>query len=151
MTKDELVALAKSTALAYGMDQALVCGVIDRESSWDENVKPRFEPRFKAEYIDKLNLPEPEAQYRSTSWGPMQLMGECAREMGYEGALPDLQIPVKGINWGCKWLKKKLEEAGGFTERGLLYYNGGGNPNYGMEVMALAEKYDESLYKGEST
>ena len=151
MTKDELVSLAKATAIAYLLDPAIVCGVVERESQWDEDVKPRFEPAFKEKYIDKMELPEPEATGRATSWGLMQLMGECARESGFAGSFTNLQVPVIGLSQGCKWLKKKLEEAGGFTERGLLYYNGGGNPRYGMEVMSLAEKYGEGLYKGETT
>lgn len=140
MTRDELIIMAKSIAPAFGLDPALVCGVIQRESDWNPDAT-RFEPEFKIRYIDRMGLQEPEATCRSTSWGLMQLMGENARESGYSGPIPGLLDPNVGVSWGCRWLEKKLEHAQGNVETALLLWNGGGNPAYPAEVLAYAEDY----------
>ncbi len=151
MTKDELIPVAKAGAATFDLDSALVCAIVQRESSWDVNVAPRFEPDYKEKYIDPMGLPEPEATQRATSWGLMQLMGESARESGYFGPLPNLQIPEVGLYWGCKWLKKKIDKARGDIEQALLLWNGGANHHYPDEVMTIAWEYRESKGTGEDS
>lgn len=141
MIRDELISLAKSIAKASKLDPAIVCGIIQRESSFDPGVAPRFEPAYKVRYIDHMDLPDDEKLGRSTSWGMMQLMGESARECGYDKLLVDLRTPEIGIAWGCRWFGRKLHTAQGDTHRALLYWNGGGNPHYPDEVIALSEAF----------
>jgi soluble lytic murein transglycosylase-like protein len=43
----EIVALARTTASAHGLDPALVCAVVEQESAWDADAI-RYEPAFRA-------------------------------------------------------------------------------------------------------
>ena len=51
--------------------------------------------------------------------------------------------PEIGISYGCKLLSKKIYAAKGDINKGLLYYNEGGNPHYPDEVLARKHKYEE--------
>src|ERR1700733_1687017 len=79
----EIVALARAIASAHGLDPALVCAVVEQESAWDANAI-RYEPAFRARYVAPLNLPPTEEIARSISWGLMQVMGQVAREHGFQ-------------------------------------------------------------------
>jgi len=122
----------------------VVCGICERESSWN-NYAIRYEPGFFSHYIAPLytanKVGVTEAYARSFSWGLMQVMGQTAREMGYDGDLPGLCHPETGIEVGCRVLAHKLAVNEGNLQAALQAYNGGGNPDYAAEVMALAEKY----------
>jgi hypothetical protein len=54
---------------------------------------------------------------------------------------PDKRGLAVGLAVGCKVLRKKLEGAGGDLRKGLLAWNGGGNPDYADEVMGRMTKY----------
>jgi soluble lytic murein transglycosylase-like protein len=69
-------------------------------------------------------------------------MGQLARELGFKGKfLSELCDPLVGLEYLCRALNQKLGFAGGNMEKALLFYNGGGNPNYPTEVLARVEKY----------
>lgn len=142
MIKDELVDLAKQTALAHQLDPLLVCAVVEQESGWNP-FAIRYEPAFYEKYIVPLKLKNAtDAQARSFSWGLMQTMGQVAIEAGVAVRfLSELCDPYVGLNAGCVILKAKLARAGGDIAKGLLYWNGGGNSYYPSEVMARMEKY----------
>ena len=74
----EIVALARTTASAHGLDPALVCEVVEQESAWDADAI-RYEPAFRTRYVAPLELPPTEEIARSISWGLMQVMGQVAR------------------------------------------------------------------------
>ncbi len=136
----ELIAMARAAAARRGLDPALVCAVAERESSWNAHAI-RYEPAFRARYVAPLALPPTEEIARSISWGLMQVMGQVAREHGYQGAfLSELCDPAAGLAIGCGVLAAKLSAAGDIA-RGLELWNGGANPRYAGEVLALAEKY----------
>lgn len=142
---EQLIALAKVAAATAGLDSVLVCAVIEQESSWDTWAY-RYEPAFFKNYVvglytaGKIDLTE--AEMRATSWGLMQLMGQCAREDGYTGKfLSTLCDPATGIEWGCKHLVRKMAAARNDPARALQLWNGGGNPNYAAEVLARMPKY----------
>ena len=105
------------------------------------------------------------------SYGLTQLMGESLREAGYfdfykgyyndrhnfhlTDPLSEIAVP-KGLNaflvrpawqieWGAKWLSRKRELAKGDVRKALLFWNGGGNPNYPDEVLARIPKIKRSL------
>jgi hypothetical protein len=79
-----------------------------------------------------------EAYARGFSWGLMQLMGQVAREAGFDPPfLSTLCDPEKGLVVGCKVLRKKLDALCGDTLRGLLAWNGGANPAYPAKWFAL--------------
>jgi hypothetical protein len=49
--------------------------------------------------------------------------------------------PEQGLAIGCKLLRKKLDALDGDTARGLLAWNGGGNPAYPAKVLARPTHY----------
>ncbi|HEX2712817.1 MAG TPA: lytic transglycosylase domain-containing protein, partial [Candidatus Acidoferrales bacterium] len=123
----------------------LVCAVCEQESNWNSWAL-RYEPRFLSKYVAPLytagKISATEAYSRSMSWGLMQVMGQVAREHGFEGIfLPELCDPSVGLEIGCRVLAHKLGAAGGSVEKALLLWNGGANADYATEVMARAEKY----------
>jgi soluble lytic murein transglycosylase-like protein len=144
MTKERLIQLAKSVALSFTLEPSLVCAICEQESSWNPSAT-RFEPLFKEHYIDRLRLPEPEATQRATSWGLMQLMGQVAREHGFQDALEQLLVPEIGLSWGCRFLETRLQHAEDNVTNALLLWNGGGNPNYPAQVLARVKNYEDSI------
>ena len=137
---NELTQLAAAAAKTHGLDPVLVCAVCEQESGW-EPWSIRFEPAFKTRYVDPLGLTDTESFARSFSWGLMQLMGQVARELGFQGHLASLCDPATGLEWGCKLLINKLKDVNGDVHMGLQRWNGGGNPNYADQVIARMPKY----------
>jgi len=92
----QLLLLARKTAAAHSLDPALVCAIIEQESSWNPWAM-RFEPVFFARYVAALytnnKISASEAYARGFSWGLMQVMGQVAREFNF--AEPFLSIPPK--------------------------------------------------------
>jgi soluble lytic murein transglycosylase-like protein len=141
MFDPELITMAKASAATQGLDPALVCAVIEQESSWN-TWAVRYEPGFYEKYIVKQQLKDDtEAHARTISWGLMQLMGEVAREEHYTGPLPKLCDPQTGIDAGLIHLERMLKLAPGDVHAGLQHWNGGGNPNYADEVLARMPNY----------
>src|SRR5579859_3807686 len=141
----QLVALARKAAASQSLDPALVCAVIEQESSWNPWAM-RYEPAFFAKYVAHLftnnKITASEAYARGFSWGLMQIMGQVAREMGFDGMfLSALCDPEQGLAIGCKLLRKKIDAMNGDTTRGLLAWNGGGNPAYPAQVLARRAHY----------
>lgn len=72
----------------------------------------------------------------------MQVMGEVAREFGFQGRfLSELLQPGTGLDVGCKVLKHKLDKANGDLTKALLLWNGGGREKYPAEVLARVPKF----------
>lgn len=144
MNLDVLIAMAVAEAARQTLDSSLVCAIIERESSWDEYAM-RFEPAFYSRYV-AARFPKgqcTESVHLATSFGLMQLMGLCAREIGFPGDLPVgwLLKPEFNIEFGCKLLRQKLTKAGGNISQALLYWNGGANKDYPVQVLRLQAKY----------
>jgi soluble lytic murein transglycosylase-like protein len=137
----EIVALARTIASVHGLDSALVCAVVEQESAWDPHAI-RYEPGFRASYVAPLDLPCTEEIARSISWGLMQVMGQVAREHGFQRPyLSALCESSAGLSFGCIVLAAKLAAAGGDVSRGLALWNGGGNPDYAAQVLARVPRY----------
>src|SRR5579864_5248366 len=140
----DLIALARDAATRGALDPALVCAVIEQESAWDPHAI-RYEPGFRSRYVAPLGLSPTEEVARSISWGLMQVMGQVAREHGFDGKfLSALCEPEAGLETGCKALAAKIEIAGGDIARALNLWNGGANPLYVEEVLAKLQKYHSS-------
>jgi soluble lytic murein transglycosylase-like protein len=145
----ELVHLARRIAQQHDLDPALVCAVIEQESAWNPWAM-RYEPFFFSRYVAPLytnnKVSASEAYARGFSWGLMQVMGQVARENGFDAPfLSALCDPEQGISIGCRVLGKKLAAAKGDVTRGLLAWNGGGSPSYPAEVLARMPRYTASL------
>jgi len=141
----EIIDLARRIAAEHALDPALVCAVIEQESAWDPWAV-RYEPGFLSRYVAPLytagKLSATEAYTRSMSWGLMQLMGQVAREFGFEDAsLAELCDPATGVEFGCRVLAARLKRARGDVPAALLAWNGGANPNYPAEVLARTRNY----------
>lgn len=140
----DLIAMARVTAARFSLNAALVCAVIEEESSWN-TYAIRFEPLFRERYVRDLNLPPTEEMARSTSWGLMQVMGQVAREHGFRGRfLSEICGPMVGIEIGCVVLAKKLAGAAGDVAKGLLLWNGGDDPQYPDRVLNKISQYSEA-------
>jgi soluble lytic murein transglycosylase-like protein len=168
---DELLALARAAASKHALDftfsvssamctgTALVCAVVEQESGWDRHAI-RYEPAFRTRYVAPLGLPPTEEIARSISWGLMQVMGQVAREHGFQGKfLSALCEPAAGLDVGCAVLAAKLTIRPGSSSRGssatdgsllpdsdgvvraLQLWNGGANPDYASQVFARLENY----------
>lgn len=143
LTKDGLVQLAIQAAKTYQLDPALVCAVVEQESSW----RPwaiRFEPAFYARYEKSITaISETERHSRAFSWGLMQTMGQTCREFGFKGDLLSMLVsdPSLALDVGCRILKSKLAVHPESVEAGLVHWNGGDNPDYGKQVLVRLPSY----------
>jgi soluble lytic murein transglycosylase-like protein len=140
-----LVAMASRAAAAQSIEPALVCAVVEQESGWNPWAM-RYEPLFFAKYVAPLytnsKVSASEAYARGFSWGLMQVMGQVARESGFDPLfLSALCDPELGLAVGCKVLRKKLDTMPGDTMRGLLAWNGGANSAYPAQVLARKAHY----------
>src|SRR5207244_13546354 len=83
----KLVVLARDAAAAQSLDPALVCAVVEQESGWNPWAM-RYEPAFFSKYVAPLytnnKIAATEAYSRGFSWGLMQVMGQVARETGFD-------------------------------------------------------------------
>src|SRR5438477_6143358 len=98
--------LVSEYAVKHGLDPALVCSVCEQESAWNQWAV-RYEQGFFDHYIKPLldsgavHLMT-EAVTRATSFGYMQVMGQVAREMGFQGRfLTQLCDASIGLDIGC--------------------------------------------------
>lgn len=147
-TLDARKQLAGKYSVKYGLETALVCGLIEQESSWN-CWSMRYEPLFFTHYIQPLlNTNQvhdmTEATARATSYGLTQVLGQVARELGFQGRfLTELCDPDIGVDFGCRKLKKCFEgKSNTWTEHdALLCYNGGGEEQYPHMVIDRKRKY----------
>ena len=142
----ELVALARRAADTHGVWPELICAIVEQESSWNPWAL-RYEPAFYEKYIAPQTargsiVDVTESRARAFSWGLMQVMGQVAREHGFDGAsLAALCDPAAGLEIGCRVFAAKLAAAEGNVGRALLLWNGGGNQGYVAAVLARAGGY----------
>ena len=141
----QLIVLARKAAATHSLDPALVCAVVEQESAWNSWAM-RYEPFFFAKYVAGLytsnKISATEAYARGFSWGLMQVMGQVAREAGFDSPfLSALCDPEQGLAVGCKVLRRKLDASDGDVTRALLAWNGGANPAYPAQVLARKAHY----------
>lgn len=136
MTREELQSVAVAAAFNHGLDPALVCSVCAHESSWNAEVV-RYEPSFFHRYIESMKgLSDEEKQLRATSIGLFQVMGQVAREQGFdEPSLKGLFNPMVNAVHGCRKLRSCIQRESSDLNAALLRWNGGGNANYPSLVM----------------
>ena len=141
----QLLALVRRAAAAQSLDPGLVCAVVEQESGWNSWAM-RYEPLFFSKYVASLytnnEIAATEAYARGFSWGLMQVMGQVAREAGFDALfLSAMCDPEQGLAVGCKVLRKKFDAMAGDTTRALLAWNGGGNSAYAAQVLARRSHY----------
>src|SRR5215472_4694392 len=83
----QLVTLARKAAAAQSLDPTLVCAVVEQECGWNPWAIC-YEPLFFSKYVAPLytnnKISASEAYARGFSWGLMQVMGQVAREAGFD-------------------------------------------------------------------
>ncbi|MGB2899307.1 MAG: lytic transglycosylase domain-containing protein [Candidatus Acidiferrum sp.] len=141
----QLLTLARHAAETRALEPGLVCAVIEQESAWNPWAM-RYEPAFFTKYVAPLytnnKITATEAYARGFSWGLMQVMGQVARESGFDAQfLSALCDPEQALAVGCKVLRKKFDAASGDTTRALLAWNGGANALYPAQVLARRAHY----------
>lgn len=133
-----------------GLDRNLVCAMIMVESSGHE-----FSSCYERHWHYWCNIPSfaklcgiseaTEKVHQATSWGPMQIMGGVAREIGYARALPLLGSASMGMHWGCKKLKLVINKHG-YVDDAISSYNQGSPrkfPNGKYENQAYVDKVNK--------
>lgn len=143
----KLSELIKRYSLAYGLDPIIVAGVIWQESKgnmWAARIEQTSKIWFLLMGRSRAQMagwcPKPgevpelwdEACWRASSFGYMQILGETARVMGFQGRyLTELHDPDINLSYGCKYLYRCLNRAKKTTviefeqyNKALLYYNG---------------------------
>lgn len=135
-------------AAQFKLDKSYIEAMVFQESGGGVCAS-RWEKGFFLRYIDgkpkdrlgghfpperSLNT---ELYYRAGSWGPMQVMGQTARELGFRGTdFVELAKPEIGVHWGCRYLRSLLNKFEGMAleqayREAIARYNGGpANPNY---------------------
>lgn len=142
----KLASIIIEAAKVTGISPQLLCAVIHQESSGNPYAV-RYEPAFLKRYLEKKTrktiggyVPtrcswETEVQMRSTSFGLMQCMGQLLRERGFKAEfLTEALDPATNLKWGSEFLQTLLHKHD-TTEKALLRWNGGGDPDYGKKIM----------------
>ena len=143
--KQALIVLAKKIATNFKLDPVLICAMVEQESNWNPWAM-RFEPFFFNRYVSSQytnnKISASEAWARGYSWGLLQVMGQTARENGFDMLfLSALCDPEAGLSIGCSVFAKKLDAAKGEVNKALLAWNGGANAAYPAQVMARKPHY----------
>ena len=155
----------KAPALRFGLEPELVAALVMQESGgksdawnpepryqwfWDVKTQKPFRRVTQAEVASKFppaDFPcragdrDQEWWAQQASWGALQLMGACAREVGcHLEYLPGLCDPAEGLEWGCRWFAKLLSR---FGAGAVSAYNAGhpvpGSP-YEVSVLRWRDK-----------
>lgn len=108
-----LSGLLDAASREHGLPRSLVAAIADAESGGDPSAF-RFEPAFFTRYVDGKNKAHAgqcslasENMARASSFGLMQVMGQTARELGFDGPfLTGLCDPATGLAYGCRLLAR---------------------------------------------
>lgn len=126
---DDLIKLARRECKIRKIDRKIISTIITIESSW-RTESARYERYFTwimdEEKFAKLHgiNEATEIIFQKTSWGLMQVMGGTARDVGYNGWLPNLCDPVIGVRVGCEYFVKVCSEYVNLEDQ-FAAYNGG--------------------------
>jgi len=122
----------KETAARYQLPPALVRAIVAVESGgnlWAVRYEPDFFLRYVAGRDHRVYAPcsrVTEERLRACSFGPMQIMGQTARELGFQGVyLTELCAPAVGVEWGCRLLASLLVREKKRVDRAVAAYNAG--------------------------
>lgn len=137
----------ESAALAHGLDFSVLAGLVAQESAGLQYAQ-RYEPLYSWTYNDPKMSPaimswDTFQNGQKVSYGLCQIMGGVALEYGWRGWWGELFGVETNLDLGATHLAKKIKQAGGELRKGLLRYNGGGNPHYPDHVLSWATHFRE--------
>lgn len=128
----DLLNLIDAVAAQHGLPTALVQAIVQVESNgrpWAVRYEPDFFLRYVAGRDHRVYAPcsrVTEERLRACSFGPMQIMGQTARELGFQGVyLTELYAPAVGVEWGCRLLASLLVREKKRVDRAVAAYNAG--------------------------
>ena len=125
MVSKEIRAIIEIKACKYELYPDLVEAHVMTESSGKPDAV-RYEPAFFIRYVLPLKISsDKESRGRATSWGLLQIMGQVAREMGYQGSWEGLFDPMVNLEYGCKKLAKCYHRYHPSLDAGIASYNSG--------------------------
>ncbi len=143
----KLAQFITDAALKTGINPQLLAALIHQESGGNPYAV-RYEPAFLKKYLETKTkktiggyVPircswQTEVQMRATSFGLVQIMGQVARERGFQGEfLTELLDPAVNVKLGSEFLQMLLHKHD-TTEKALLRWNGGGDPDYAKKVFS---------------
>jgi hypothetical protein len=148
----EIEALALELAVEFDLDPHLIQAICLIESSNDPR-KARFEPSYlkhqrfhRAEFFKtKLGQTlETEEMMQCFSWGPMQVMGVVARELGFDGYLTELAQLRPGMRVGCLVLQNLVRRFGQHEPDIIASYNGG-SPRHLVNGQYFNQEYVDKV------
>jgi len=132
----------------YGIDENLLAAIIVIESGVNQ-FACRYEPNWNyylsaKEYALKVGSTlDTELIMQATSFGYVQIMGTVARELGFEGWLPELFDPKLNIFYGAKKLDKLFERFHK-VEEVIAAYNAG-TPKRGPQDLFINQPYVDKV------
>lgn len=141
-------------ATQYGLEPDWVAACIMTESSGNQ-FSARFEPHFKWTYhprvwAEKMGLTfETEDTCQKMSWGYMQIMGAVARELGFDGHIPELVDTDINLKFGCLKLQQLMQRYGDIHSA-IAAYNAGSvrkTPGGFYENQKHVDRFDSWLRK----
>ena len=170
MLAEEVYKLCVAHAEPLQIDPYLSLALCEQESAFNHQAV-RMENGFFRKYTEPMALATTTEILLACSYGLGQVMGQVLREMGFfdfykqyhnahntfqltdavsERAVPEainafMVRPAWQVEWSVKKLKRCLDAVGGNVNNALLRYNGGGNPDYPVEVMKKFEKLDRKF------
>ena len=115
----------------HNLDPLLVSAIIQVESSgnkWSTRYEPLWHYFKDIDAWSRKIIPHTtvntEMIHQQTSWGLMQVMGSVARELGFDGHLPELTQARINILLGCKQLVR-VNRPGYIVDDQIAAYNAG--------------------------
>lgn len=132
--------MIETAATDHQLPVEIVRAVVQQESSGNDDAmryEPGFDRRYNlktGDYVPACCSRDTEEVGRATSWGPMQIMGQTARELGFRGWFPELCEPEVGLDWCCRYLRRLADRylADGGWPVVLRAYNGGSGNRHNL-------------------
>jgi soluble lytic murein transglycosylase-like protein len=149
MIENPLRQIAQLTAIAYKLDFNLVCAIIEQETAGNAWLT-RFEPAWQyferpIQYALANRISEAtERMMQAMSWGPMQLMGSVAREMGFGAELTRLSAPEYAMVYSCK--KLALIQAKYLVEDDVIASWNAGSPRKNSDGTYINQSYVDGVH-----
>lgn len=112
----DILGIVKTEASSQKVDESLCCAIALTESGADfPRSCCRYEPNWrywidpeKYAQLGKITV-DTEKMLQACSWGPMQIMGSVARELGFEDPLPLLFDPGVSVRYAVKKVRTLVD------------------------------------------
>jgi len=163
---EEVRAMCECWARAFDLPVRRVAAIVQVESAgnrWAFRYEPSFEAWLRARirklwrtlgndpYRDHPSDPEvTELVARAISWGPMQVLGQVAREEGFTGPYLTALCGEEGVRIGCKRLARLRDRYLGDIDRATEAYNAGRiGTAAGAQYLEMVRAAEATMREGE--